>query len=107
MTGPLTLGTEIFGGLDDSVAEDHLPIPVNRDAGREGIDWASDPASECKPIGRDPFWKLAEGGRETGFRFGIGRLIVLTAIENEGLARRAHFSHDHHGSAGFVFLIED
>ena len=90
----VTLRAEIFGGLDQANAEIHLPKMIDGDAGGERIAGIDDPLGEGETVARSV-------GRKSRLDDGcVGRDLValeaiVTALEDESVARFFHVGHDH------------
>ena len=99
--GAVADDAEVFGGPDDSRAEDLLPVAVDGHACGEGVLGRDDPAGEAKAVGGGTFGKRVQDGEGPGGD-GVLGLVVLAAEQHAGGGHRVHLLllHVGHGAAG-------
>ena len=95
MRRELRLRSEVFGGLHQSRAEEPFPGSIDPDARCEWMRRVNKPLSEAESIAWRSLGQRRQRRGQAGRDF-VGSLVVLTAHENEGLARIRQFAHHHH-----------
>ena len=93
MRGELAADSKIAGGAHQPRAEDLLPKPVDRDAGRQRILGPNQPLGQPEPV----LGQLSRHGRQHIGRVRLDRalsLVVLAAVEQIGHRRLGALVHD-------------
>ena len=101
MHGRFALRAEIFAGLDDADAEQHLPEAIDRDPRGQRVLRVNEPAGERQPIQSGVLRQRRQDRRHAG-RDLIRPIAIIAAPQHEGLARLCHLVHHHRRDDGFV-----
>ncbi len=104
------MGSEVFGGFDESGAVDLLPESVDGDASGEGVLGIGEPLGEVH-AGGDGAGGFEWGEEVWGVALdGVSKLVVVAADANAGVTWGGAITHDH-GTADvfeeFVFLVTE
>ena len=88
------LPPEVFRGGNQATTEDHLPIPVNRDPGEQGVIRGSQPAGQRQAV---PGALFIRGGEESRScrSYHFLAIRIQATVEYVRLAIAGHFTHDH------------
>ena len=107
MRGRLALVAKVFEQAHEAVAEERLPLAIDRNAGGERVLRSEEPAGERQAVG----WGVLREGREEGWHRGRDGLLgaeVFAAVVEEGRTRvgSGAFAHHERGLAARDLLAE-
>ena len=95
MTGPFSLRTKVIGRFHQPIAEEHRPVSIDRDPGREWVLLGNQPAGQRQSIGR-----TGRQRRQERWGSGLHALSPRAEVapnEHVGLPRRIQLLHDESG----------
>ncbi len=96
----LTLRAEVVDGLDQSRAEEHLPVAVDRHPGRQRIAAVDQPPGQAKAVGIRSV-RPRRKPSDRAWPHLLSRFIVLSPNEQVRRARSRQFLH-HHGCGNLI-----
>ena len=88
------MAAEVFRGRNEAAAEDHLPVAIDGDAGKERVIGRGEPLGETEAVFGGFVREAGEDGGGIA-RDDVGARGVEAAVEDVRFAVAGHFAHDH------------